>query len=214
MHLLSVKIFQFLCFRQNLLKSFMQRITVHAVEIALQYATKKKDNRLKQNKVYRRLARSRRSLSASLCDTLFIEESMPNEIAPQTLSLLDDQVSGKADMTPTLSLIRLKEEIIKNDEIESTYSTGENSSFDDMIFSQDISDLSLHPYTTQGCLSFTKELISFIRKANISKRHADFLIRLIHSSLPQPNTCPKTYCGLLNLLSGTAIHFALFLSIS
>ncbi|CAF3826433.1 unnamed protein product [Rotaria sp. Silwood1] len=51
------------------------------------------------------------------------------------------------------------------------------------------------------CLSFSKHLIEFIRNANVSKTHAEQLITLIQSGLPQPNTLPNNYSDLLKLLS-------------
>ncbi|UJR12987.1 hypothetical protein I4U23_000013 [Adineta vaga] len=173
---------------------------------------RKKANRLKQNNFYRRMARLKCSSSTSLCDTFSTEESMPNKISSQNLTLLDEQASTKTNITSASSLVNIDEQR-ENRETESIYSTYESSNFDNIFFRQQISDLTLHPYTTGSCYSFTKTLVTFIRKANISKRHANYLIGLIYSSLPQPNTFPKSYSGLLILLSGSLIDFAFFLSI-
>ncbi|CAF4494968.1 unnamed protein product, partial [Rotaria magnacalcarata] len=51
-------------------------------------------------------------------------------------------------------------------------------------------------------LSFSQNLIRFIKNANISKANAEQLITLIQSGLPHPNTLPNNYAEILTLLSG------------
>jgi hypothetical protein len=121
------------------------------------------------------------------------------------LTLLDEEHSMKTDI-PSAPLTNNNAQNKKSKNLDSPSSTYEYLDFDDICGHQEIPDLSLHSYTTPGCFSFTKRLIRFIREANISKSHANRLVALIHSVLPQPNTLPKTYYGILNSLSGNFVY--------
>ena len=170
------------------------------IKFALEYALKRKTNRLKKNKIYRRKSRSYFSKSSAY-DSYNIEQSTMNRNFSKNLALLDKEDLDKIDIR-SASPTNNEKEKQRCEIVSSLSSTYECIDFDDICGDHQIPDLNLHPYTTINCFSFAKDLISFIRKTNISKTHADQLVALIQSALPQPNSLPITYSKILNLLSG------------
>ncbi|CAF5196216.1 unnamed protein product, partial [Rotaria magnacalcarata] len=98
-------------------------------------------------------------------------------------------------------IIHLGEHITENDHEEESIDISDNSLVNDLIQQKEKNISNLHQYTSTHCLSFAENLTSFIRKANIAKSHVENLIGIIQMGLPQPNTFPTNYCGLLDLLS-------------
>lgn len=177
---------------------------MNEIELALEYARKNKINRLKKNKINRRKSRGCFSKS-STHDSFDIEQSTMNRSFSINLTLSDKEDSDKIDIR-SASPMDNDEEEKRFENVGSLPSTYECIDFDDICGDHEISDLNLHPYTTISCFSYAKDLIHFIRKTNISKTHANQLVALIQSALPQPNTLPITYSKILNLLSSNFIY--------
>ncbi|CAF4148443.1 unnamed protein product [Adineta steineri] len=172
---------------------------MNELELALEYAQKRKANRLKQNKHYRRTVRANRFSNLSISDSVDVEHSITNENSFINITLSNEEVLNKEDLNEE----DLNEEDLNGVNVPSI--SASNNDSNDIFDHKDISDLDLHPYTNLGCFSFAKNLIRFIRKTNISKIHANYLIGLIQSALPQPNTLPITYSKMLTSLSGSLV---------
>ncbi|CAF1354997.1 unnamed protein product [Adineta steineri] len=171
---------------------------MNELELALEYAQKRKANRLKQNKHYRRTVRANRFSNLSISDSVDVEHSITNENSFINITLSNEEVLNKEDLNEQ----SLNEEDLNEEDLNGVNVPSISANSNDIFDHKDISDLDLHPYTNLGCFSFAKNLIRFIRKTNISKIHANYLIGLIQSALPQPNTLPITYSKMLTSLSG------------
>jgi hypothetical protein len=181
---------------------------MNEIELALEYARRRKTNRLKQNKIHRRKVSANLFSNLSSSDSFDVEQSLTNNIFSINLTL-SSEGSNEVNI-PSLSPTNNNKEKEISQNVDSPLPTYECLDFDDICGHQEIPDLNLHPYTTLGCFSFAKHLINFIRKANISKSHVDHLVALIQSALPQPNTLPNTYSKILNLLSGNFVYLLFF----
>ena len=93
------------------------------------------------------------------------------------------------------------------DNVDEVSIVSENFYFTNLMHHEEKEKLTLHRYTTMDLLSFSQNLIQFIRNANISKANAEQLITLIQSGLPHPNTLPNNYAEILTLLSGPSEKF-------
>jgi hypothetical protein len=187
---------------------------MNEISIALEYVRRKKLIRLKQNKIYRQKFRSKMISSACLSDAAGAEESMRNPITSTNLLVRDEEdLIEDIPCVPPTEDCREEKEAVEN--CGSSSSDYDHLEFNDICCDEQVPmpDTALHPYTTQGCLSFMRDFISFIRSANLSKSHANHLINLIQSSLPQPNALPKTYSNILNALSGKFIYLFLVFGI-
>lgn len=182
---------------------------MNEIELALEYARKRKTSRLKQNKLHRRQARAKCYSNLSTSDSFDVEQSLMNNIFSKNFTLSNEEDSNEVNI-PSVSPTNNNEEKQISQNVDSPPSTYEYLDFQDICGHQEIPDLNLHPYTNLGCFTFVKHLIDFIRKTNISKSHADDLIALIQSALSQPNTLPTTYSKILNLLSGNFVHLLFF----
>ncbi|CAF1467343.1 unnamed protein product [Rotaria magnacalcarata] len=148
-------------------------------DIALEYARKKKRNRFNKNNARRCNARSKFNSKYHDSDSLDIEQY-----------LIDPSVS-----------VNSNEQIIQSHNDHQS-----NIESNDLVVDGFVQDTAkyiqaLHSHTSLDSFSFSKNLISFIRKANISKQHTEHLIGLIQSGLPQPNNLPTNYSALLSFLS-------------
>lgn len=176
-------------------------------EIALQYAKIKKNNRLKKNRIYRRmgrfkvqkctcstgLANSESSIISNLNSMKIASNDQNNEIHR------NDKRSSASNLNATKAIQQLDESILSSDGYD----------FSDLMSYQQPNNLNLHAYTSLNCSSFSQSIINFIRKANISKSNAQQLIDLIQSGLPQPNNLPYNYQNVLELLTGFEIRFVI-----
>jgi hypothetical protein len=184
------------------------------LNLALKYAKRKQLYRLKVNGFRRRQTRLK-----SYPDSYFInhhknDQSVTGRLISITLDQHREANSIKSDIYPILQVIdNFNEKAETDDEISSTIN---ELTFDDIIYHHEKNDdiLPLHPYTTTNWLSFSQDLIQFIRQANIAKANVQRLICLIKSALPQPNTLPKSYSQILDALSGItlfllSIHYVL-----
>jgi hypothetical protein len=183
---------------------------MNEIEIALQYAKRKKLDRLNKNKVYRRRTRSNfRSDSYSINSPVIEQSVIQNMFSIKLMS--PEETSVLRSQTPSGSILIMNSNEKTAENEDDLCSIVGDIHFDDFSQQQEISNLSLHPYTSMSFFLFSKNLINFIRNANISKTHTEQLINLIQSGLPHPNTLPNTYSDLLNLLHGNTIYlFSLF----
>ncbi|CAM4791381.1 unnamed protein product [Rotaria magnacalcarata] len=171
------------------------------IDIALQFAKKKKIDRLKTNNIrrcntrFKSYSNFRSSSSFDIDDSMMVDFNSINLVA-------HNNKSSKSHILPCLMLIiHLGEHITENDHEEESIDISDNSLVNDLIQQKEKNISNLHQYTSTHCLSFAENLTSFIRKANIAKSHVENLIGIIQMGLPQPNTFPTNYCGLLDLLS-------------
>jgi hypothetical protein len=176
---------------------------MHEINVALEYVERKKADRLKKNKIRRRQVRSAHFSDSLPSDSSVVDPFViNNNCFTNSLTLFEKEASSNISIPSSA-----------NDSIERNPSVNLNLSsspckylnFHDVCSPKETLDLFLHPYTDVNCFTFAKDRARFIRKSNTSKLHADHLIKLIQSSLPRPNNLPKTYSGLLELLSGTEI---------
>ena len=97
------------------------------------------------------------------------------------------------------------------DNVEEASIISENFDFTDVMHHEEKGELTLHKYTNIDLLSFSQNLIQFIRNGNILNSNAEQLITLIQSGLLHPSKLPNNYAEILMLLSGNSFNFALFL---
>lgn len=178
---------------------------MNEIHIALEYAKKKKIVRLKKNKMYRRKARSQFEPNFQFNDSSDdVEPSITNDLSLMKLTSDDSDVDERV-MDCGMLLCSTPNAFV-NDQIQENVdecsSTSDNFDFQDLIHDQVIDNSSLHQYTSMKSQLFLKKLIEFIRNANLSKRHAEDLLHIIQSGLPQPNNFSTNYSALLNQLSG------------
>jgi hypothetical protein len=177
------------------------------IEFALEYARRRKTIRLNRNKIQRRVSRAKYLSNLSSSDSFIIKEFILENIRSMNVMLSNEKTSTEGNISPSSTTI------VNPENIDSSFSSNDFLNFDDIVRNEEIPNLPLHYYTSMDYFCFSKNLLSFIRKSNISKTHAQALIRLIQSGLPKPNSLPRTYSGILNLLSGKFIClFLLFLS--
>lgn len=176
------------------------------IDIALEYANKRKKTRLNKNRIYRRKVRSRLHQHLHPNQSFDIESSVIKKLISIKLTNSVEDILHEPYVQSSLkSNISPNNQIEENDDNLTSYS--DTSDFFDNFHHQETNNLNLHHYTSLSCISFSKNLIDFIRKANISKSHSEHLIKLIRSALPQPNNLPKNYTDLLDLLSGNRCLF-------
>jgi hypothetical protein len=181
------------------------------IDIGLQYAKKKKRNRLNQNNIRRCNARSKLSSKSRATSSFGIEQNFMVHFNSMHLSTCAENNSSESHvLSCSTPVIHLHEQIVQNNDDHQSNDESDDLLFDDRVQGKEKPVQSLHQHTSVDCLSFSKSLISFIRKANISKHHTEQLINLIQSSLPQPNSLPSNYSGIINLLSGDTIYLFLF----
>ena len=178
------------------------------IEIALQYAKKKKTDRLKQNRIYRQKSRIQTYSSLSSADLYDAEAFSMENIVSVNPAPSDEEISIPTE-TPRMPMIPVSLMTAISKDGDSTSSNNNFLDFDDLVHDEEIPRLPLHQHTSMDCFSFAKDLIEFIRKANICKTHAERLVSLIHAGLPQPNAFPKTYINILDLLSGKSVYLLL-----
>jgi hypothetical protein len=187
---------------------------MNEISISLEYARRKKLIRLKQNKIYRQKFHSKIISNARLTDAAGTEESMRNPITSTNLLMCDEEnLIEDIPCVPSAEDCREEKEAVEN--CGSSPSDYDHLEFDYICCNErvPVPDTTLHPYTTQGCLSFMRDFISFIRRANLLKSHTNHLINLIQSSLSQLNALPKTYSNILDALSGKFIYLFLVFEI-
>jgi hypothetical protein len=178
---------------------------MNEIELALQYARRKKKIRLNQNKVYRRKARSKYSNLFTVGSFDMHKSRMKNISSLQLPSSKSNEEDPIRSFTLSCSTttIDLKNNTPTNDNrLSASHSYLD---FEDIVCDQRMPPLDLHRYTHINNLDFSNDLLHFIRKANVSKKHAKYLVSLIQSALPQPNNFPKTYLDILDLLSGNSM---------
>ena len=186
---------------------------MNEIELALEYTRRRKTNRLKKNKLYRRKARANCFSNLSASDSFDDEQSLTRNIFSINLTLSNEEGSNEVNM-PSLSPTDNNIEKKVPEHVDSPTWNYQYLDLDDICVQQEISDVSLHAYTTLGRFSFAKGLINFIRKTNLSKTHANHLVALIQSALPQPNTLPMTYAKILSLLSGNFVSLLFLLRVA
>ncbi|CAF2104138.1 unnamed protein product [Rotaria magnacalcarata] len=175
------------------------------VEIALQYAKNKKNNRLRRNNINRLIGRFKANACSCSKDSMDMQSSVISSLSSMTITT--DDVNNKIQPNELLSSISNFNE---NNSAEDEDDLSDNYDFTDLMHYEQPDNLNLHAYTSINCLSFSHNVINFIRNANISKSHAQQLIDLIQSGLPQPNNLPIYYLDVLELLSGLEIHCFFF----
>ncbi|CAF1285763.1 unnamed protein product [Rotaria sordida] len=170
------------------------------IEIALQYAKEKKIARYKKEKLRRYKARLNSRFNFNSTNSLETEQSITKKFTLMKLPSHNEKDFIEIDVScgPTESLDTNGQ---ITDNINQLCTTSDILDFSDLVPYQEKKNSHLHQYTSVSCFLFSHNLIDFIRKANISKTHAEHLINLIQSVLPQPNTLPDDYAGILNLLS-------------
>ncbi|CAF2219173.1 unnamed protein product [Rotaria magnacalcarata] len=130
-------------------------------------------------------------------DSMDMQSSVISSLSSMTITT--DDVNNKIQPNELLSSISNFNE---NNSAEDEDDLSDNYDFTDLMHYEQPDNLNLHAYTSINCLSFSHNVINFIRNANISKSHAQQLIDLIQSGLPQPNNLPIYYLDVLELLSG------------
>ncbi|CAF3834664.1 unnamed protein product [Rotaria magnacalcarata] len=171
-------------------------------DIALEYARKKKRNRFNKNNARRCNARSKFNSKYHDSDSLDIEQYLIDPSVSVNSSKFFDVYSNKLSfLSYHTSTMNLDEQIIQSHNDHQS-----NIESNDLVVDGFVQDTAkyiqaLHSHTSLDSFSFSKNLISFIRKANISKQHTEHLIGLIQSGLPQPNNLPTNYSALLSFLS-------------
>lgn len=174
------------------------------IGIALEYAKKKKAIRVNKNKISRRKIRSKCKSILQPNDVLDIDPSVVKNLNSMAIGTPDNNDMNEHDgQSCFLSIGSINDQVEENVSEEST--GFDNSDFTNLMHHHLIEYTNLHEYTTMDRLSFSKNLMEFIRNANIAKSNAEQLIALIQSGLPQPNTLPKNYSEILKLLSGISI---------
>ncbi|CAM4845118.1 unnamed protein product [Rotaria magnacalcarata] len=111
------------------------------------------------------------------------------------MTITTDDVNDKIQPNELLS------QISNLNENNSTEKEENSSVFFDLAHYQQLDNLNLHAFTSINCVSFSHNVINFIRNANISKSHAQQLIDPIQSGRPQPNNLPNNYLDVFKLLS-------------
>ncbi|CAF2219194.1 unnamed protein product [Rotaria magnacalcarata] len=176
---------------------------MNEIHIALEYAKKKKNVRLKKNKIYRRKARSLFEPNFQFNDSSDVEPSVINDLS--LIKLTSDDYDVDERVMDCGKLMCSTPNTLLNDQIQENFdecsSTSDNSDFHDLIHDPIINNSTLRQYTSMNSQLFLQKLIEFIRSANLSKLHAEDLLHLIQSGLPQPNNFSKNYSDLLNQLS-------------
>ena len=179
------------------------------ITISLQYAKDKRTTRLHKSNVSRQAARLKCNSILHSSDITSTDSSIITN-----LNSMATDISDNDDMNPynaqlcSLSTNDLDKSV--KDNVEEASLVSENFDFTDIMHRKEKEKLTLHKYTTMDLLSFSQNLIQFIRNANISKSNAEQLITLIQSGLPHPNTLPNNYVEILKLLSGNSFDFAFF----
>jgi hypothetical protein len=188
---------------------------MNEIDIALQYAKKKKRNRLNQNNIRRCNGRSKLYSNSRATNSLGIEQSVMVNFNSMNLSTFDENNSSKPyDLSCSTSIINVDEQMAENNNYHQSNGTSDYLIFNDLVQDKEKHVRSLHQDTSIDLLSFSKNLSTFIRKSNICKTRVHDLINLVQSSLPQPNSLPATYSRILELLSGNTIYLFSFLQIA
>ncbi|CAF1297839.1 unnamed protein product [Rotaria sp. Silwood1] len=182
---------------------------MNEIEIGLEYAKNKKKARLHKNNISRRKLRTKCNSILHPNDSIDIETSVITNLGLMTISSDENNMNQPDVRSHSTSVNILSDQIEEN--IDESSIGFDNLDFNDLMHHQEAENSNLHEYTSMDCLSFSKHLIEFIRNANVSKTHAEQLITLIQSGLPQPNTLPNNYSDLLKLLSGNIINFFSFI---
>ena len=177
-------------------------------EIALEYAKNKKKNRLNKNIIYHRMGRFKAHICSCSKDSMNTESCVISNLNSITIASNDE--NNKNQLNDLLSPLSNLDESNPTEKVDESALTSYNYDFSNLMHYQQPDNLNLHIYTSINCLSFSQNIINFIRKANISKSHAQQLVDLIQSGLPQPNNLPNNYLDMLKLLSGFKTHCFFF----
>ncbi|CAF3252714.1 unnamed protein product [Rotaria socialis] len=136
------------------------------IEIALQYAQKRKKIRLGKNKIYRRQARAKSQLISYFEDSSDVESesSMITNFNAIKVNSYDEKDEYEDSVTP--NSIPMNNENRQTEEVlDDSSSSYDNTKFHDIVSDEDTSDLNLHNHTLTNCFSFCQNLIDFIPKA-------------------------------------------------
>jgi hypothetical protein len=180
------------------------------IDVALEFAKQKKMNRLRMNNVRRLCAREKPYRRITLNNSSNIDPFILENLNSMHLNPLEQNNSIKS--TPGLhsaEMVFSEITFVPDESMGARLSSDEDDECNSFIHRDESKkQLSkLHPYTSIDKFSFCKDLIKFIRKANLSKTHAEELTRLFNNSFPQPHGLPNTYYGLLDFLSGSIVFF-------
>ncbi|CAF1475211.1 unnamed protein product [Adineta ricciae] len=171
------------------------------IQLALQHAKKKKMHRLLKNQIQRRKSRLKYHSSAYSCSPTVMAQSLTKHISSVNLTPSCGQPVLQDNLSQTSPTNNNTEDEKTSKSSNSPRSVDTYFNLDNIVYSETVYDLNLHPYTMTSCLSFSKQLIQLMRKSNISKSNANRFVKLIQSALPQPNILPKSYSAMLDSLS-------------
>ena len=176
------------------------------ITISLQYAKDKRTTRLHKSNVSRRAARLKCNSILHSSDITHTDSSIVTNLNSMTIDTSDNDDMDQYDAQPCSLSTNDLNKLVK-DNVDEVSIVSENFDFTNLMHHEEKEKLTLHRYTTMDLLSFSQNLIQFIRNTNISKANAEQLITLIQSGLPHPNTLPNNYAEILTLLSGPSEKF-------
>lgn len=174
---------------------------MNEIEIALEYAKQKKTTRSHKNNISRRNARLKCNSILDSNRTNAIDPCIITNFHSMAIHMFNNNNMNQYDpLSCSLPADNLNDSVEEN--ADEVLITPHSFDFSSRMHHHVKETLTLHKYTTMDRLLYSKNLIEFIRNANISKSSVAQLITLIQSGLPHPNTLPNNYAEILKLISG------------